>query len=80
MRCRTDPDLVDAPFLTPKLVVTTPGRLILNEKVEEVMAEQFEVDDFPLPFMNYVIDQERGIDDDRRGLSARRAERHRAPG
>jgi len=53
----TDPDLVEPPTVMSRLVVTTVGRLILNEKVRQVMEYHFDVEDYPLPFFNYVIDR-----------------------
>lgn len=53
----TDPDLVEAPVRMDKLVTTTPGRIMFNDKIEEVMLEQYTQDEFPLPYFNFAIDK-----------------------
>jgi DNA-directed RNA polymerase subunit beta' len=40
------------------LMVTTPGRMILNEKVRATMAEYFDSPDkYPLPYLNVTVDK-----------------------
>jgi DNA-directed RNA polymerase subunit beta' len=53
----TDPDLVEPAVLHTKLVVTSPGRMVLNEKILEVMQDHFEPGEYPLPYLNFAVDK-----------------------
>ncbi|MBN2082440.1 DNA-directed RNA polymerase subunit beta' [bacterium] len=51
-------DFSERPVKTDKLIVTCAGRLIVNDKIRDVMADCFDdPEDYPLPFINAEIDK-----------------------
>ncbi|HES58192.1 MAG TPA: DNA-directed RNA polymerase subunit beta', partial [Firmicutes bacterium] len=53
----SDKELSEAASAPEDLVLTTIGRLIFNEMIRETMADQFEPEDYPLPYFNFVVDR-----------------------